>query len=252
MNLADNIASSHYHGLQTSVNRRFAGGWQMQFGYTYSKSIDNASGTYGLDGGGTVFNPTNLNADRGLSNFNRKHNFRLSGVWAIPYKCKGVMNKMFANWQVTGVYTYLSGAPFTATSANNRVHNSTPTNSANGRPDVIAGCDLYGGGDQTLQHWFNTGCYALQPIGTYGNAGRSTLVGPKLWNLDTSLLKDIKFGETRSLQFRAEGFNIMNHASFQAPNSQIFTGTAINANAGVISATNSQPRQIQLALKFLF
>ena len=53
-------------------------------------------------------------------------------------------------------------------------------------------------------------------------------------------------------RFRAEGFNIMNHASFQAPNAQIFSGTAFNANAGVISATNSQPRQIQLALKLLF
>src|SRR5262249_50858901 len=153
------------------------------------------------------------------------------------------LGKVFNDWQLTSVYTYLSGAPFTATSANNRVHNSTPANSANGRPDVTAGCQMYPD-QQTLQRWFNRQRFVLEPIGTFGNAGRSTLIGPNLWNLDTSLLKDIRFTESKSLQFRAEGFNILNHASFQAPNSQIFSGTAYNANAGVISATNSQPRQI--------
>ena len=94
----------------------------------------------------------------------------------------------------------------------------------------------------------------MQPIGTYGNAGRTSLLGPNLWNLDTSLIKNWKLplGEGGGLEFRAEGFNVLNHASFQAPNSQIFAGTAFNASAGVISAVNSQPRQIQLALKLLF
>jgi hypothetical protein len=251
LNLADALADSHYHALQVSVNRRYSHGLQFQFSYVYSKSIDNASGTYGLDGGGSIYDPTNARADRGLSNFNRTHNFRLSGVWQIPFRGQGISEKVLGGWQVTGAYTYLSGAPFTPVSANNRVHNSTPANSANGRPDVIAGCQLYPA-TQTLDRWFNRECYTLQPIGTYGDAGRDTLIGPNLWNLDTALLKDTRISERFTLQFRAEGFNILNHPSFQNPNATIFAGTSFNSSAGTITATNSQPRQTQLALKLLF
>jgi len=91
-------------------------------------------------------------------------------------------------------------------------------------------------------------------LGTYGTAGRDTIIGPNLWNLDTSLTKDFKVKERATVQFRAEAFNLMNHPSFQllATNTQIFAGAAVNASAGKITATNSQPRQIQLALKVLF
>jgi len=252
LNLADNMSDSHYHSLQSSLNRRFSKGWQMQLSYTWSKSIDNGSGTYGLDGGGASSNPTNVAADRGLSNFNRAHNFRLSGVYAIPFHGKGFAETALGGWQLSGGYTYLSGAPFSPASANNRVHNST--GSPTGRPDVIAGCQLYPD-TQTLNQWFNPNCYTLQPIGTYGNAGRDSLLGPNLWGVDSALLKDTrvsKISEQFTVQFRAEFFNILNHATFQNPNSTIFAGTALNASAGIITSTNSQPRQIQLALKISF
>ena len=252
LNLADNMSDSHYHSLQTSLNRRFSRGWQTQVSYTWSKSIDNGSGTYGLDGGGATSNPTNVAADRGLSNFNRKHNFRLSGVYALPFRGKGLAESALGGWQLSGSYTYLSGAPFSPASANNRVHNST--GSPTGRADVIAGCQLYPD-VQTLDHWFNPSCYALQPIGTYGNAGRDSLLGPNLWGVDAALLKDTKvtrISDQFTVQFRAEFFNILNHPTFQNPNSTIFAGTAFNASAGLITATNSQPRQIQLALKIGF
>ena len=106
--------------------------------------------------------------------------------------------------------------------------------------------------NRKLDHWFNPNCYVLQPIGTYGNAGRDSLLGPNLWNLDTALLKETRIRENLNVQFRAEFFNILNHPSFQNPNSTIFAGTAYNSSAGTITATNSQPRQIQLALKIVF
>ncbi len=86
LQLADNLADSHYEALQTSLDHRFSHGWQMQVAYTFSKSIDNGSGTYGLDGGGISSQPLNAAVDRGLSNFNRKNNFRVSGVlqFALP------------------------------------------------------------------------------------------------------------------------------------------------------------------------
>jgi hypothetical protein len=157
-------------------------------------------------------------------------------------------------WQLTGVFFYLSGAPFNPTSAPNRAFTGTGSNA--GRPDVVAGCDLYSGA-HTLNQWFNTSCFALQPLGTYGNAGRDTIIGPNLWNMDNSLGKDFRvsrISENFTVQFRAEAFNILNHPSFQllAANTQIFAGTALNASAGKIQATNSSPRQLQLALKIVF
>jgi hypothetical protein len=251
LQLADNFADSHYHALQTSFDHRFSSGWQAQVSYTLSKSIDNGSGTYGLDGGGLASNPLNVQLDRGLSNFNRKHNFRVSGLYNLPVHVAGPAGSVVNGWQVVGVFTYLSGAPFNATSAPNRVFTGTGQNA--GRPNAVPGCNLYSG-FQTLAAWFNTSCFTLQPLGTYGNAGRDTIIGPNLWNLDTSLTKDFKVKERLTVQFRAEAFNIMNHPSFQilATNTQIFAGTALNASAGKITATNSQPRQIQLALKILF
>jgi hypothetical protein len=251
LQLADNLADSHYHALQTSVDHRFSHNWQSQVSYTFSKSIDNGSGTYGLDGGGIASNPFDMSLDRGLSNFNRKHNLRVSGIYSLPSKAKGVLGGVVNGWQITGVFTYLSGAPFNPTSAPNRVFTGTGSNA--GRPNVVPGCDLYSG-FQTLNAWFNTSCFALQPLGTYGNAGRDTIIGPNLWNLDNSLTKDFKPSERFTIQFRAEAFNIMNHPSFQLlpTNTQIFAGAGVNGSAGKIQATNSQPRQVQLALKLLF
>jgi hypothetical protein len=253
LQLADNLADSHYHALQTALDHRFSHGWQTQVSYTFSKSIDNGSGTYGLDGGGiATSNPLDMRADRGLSNFNRKHNFRLSGIYSVPFKFNGFAGQLVNGWQLTGVFGYLSGAPANPTSATNRVFTGTGSNT--GRPDVVPGCDLYSG-LHTLSAWFNTSCYTLQPIGTFGNAGRDTIIGPNLWNLDNSLTKDFKvsrISERLVVQFRAEAFNILNHPSFQNPSTVIFAGTALNASAGKITATNSSPRQMQLALKIVF
>ena len=108
-----------------------------------------------------------------------------------------------------------------------------------------------------MNAWYNTGCFALQPQGTYGNAGRDIIIGPNLWNLDNSLSKDFrvsKLSEQFRIQFRAEAFNLLNHPSFQLlpTNLTIFQGAGVNASAGKLQATNSAPRQIQLALKVVF
>ncbi|HSR05605.1 MAG TPA: TonB-dependent receptor [Bryobacteraceae bacterium] len=252
LQLADNLGDSNYEALQASLNRRFSHNWQAQVSYTFSKSIDNGSGTYGLDGGGISSNPLNIGMDRGLSNFNRENNFRVSSIYALPFKVKGFVGQVVNGWQLTGIFTYLSGAPANPTSAQNRVFTGTGQNT--GRPNVVSGCDLYAG-QQLHGLWFNPGCFALQPIGTYGNAGRDIIIGPNLWNLDSSLIKDwrvTKISEVFAVQFRAEAFNVLNHPSFQNPTTAIFQGTALNASAGVITATNSLPRQIQLALKIVF
>jgi hypothetical protein len=169
-------------------------------------------------------------------------------------------------WQLTGAYTYLSGAPFSVGTITNRVHNSLGANAA--RPDAVAKCDLYTGYQQLHGIWFNPNCFTPAPFGTYGNAGRDTIIGPNLWNLDSSLSKEWvlpRISEQFRIQFRAEAFNVLNHPSFQNPNATVFnanltsadlgvptSGVSPNGSVGRITATNSLPRQIQLALKFVF
>ena len=92
----------------------------------------------------------------------------------------------------------------------------------------------------------------LPLAGTFGNVSRGALHGPGSFNLDTSLFKRVALKETVNLQFRAEFFNVLNHANFDTPNPIIFSGTGPNASAGVITETANRERQIQFALKILF
>jgi hypothetical protein len=263
MLIGDTLSDAHYEGLQANLNRRFSRGFQAQVSYTFSKAIDNASGAFGPNGGGAASQTFNVAADRGLANFDRRNNFRVSAIYDIPYHKGGLSGALLSGWELTGIYTYLSGYPSNPSSAASRVFNGT--GSPNGRPDVVAGCDLYSG-FRTLNAWFNTSCFSLQALGTYGNAGRDIIIGPNLWNLDNSLIRDFnvrKISENFKIQFRAEAFNIFNHPSFQNPNTTIFAGggtltgpqpagTLLNASAGRITGTTSSPRQIQLGLKIVF
>ena len=248
------MLTSHYDGLLLSLNRRFANHFQTQVSYTFSKSIDDSSGTYGLDGAGLAnagTNPTCLYCDVGLSNFNHTNNLRISGIYTVPFNYQGFIGQVINGWQLTGIYTYLSGPPFSALSAANRVF--AGAGATTGRPNAVEGCDLYA--NQTINQWFNPACFTLQPVGTYGDAGRDTITAPGLWQLDDSLLKDWrveKVSENFLVEFRAEAFNILNHPSFGQPANNVFAGTGLNASAGKITYTTSQPRQIQLALKIVF
>ncbi len=113
------------------------------------------------------------------------------------------------------------------------------------RPVLIGNPNQVAGG-QTVDHWFNTAAFALPAFGTEGNVGRNTLVGPRFDNIDFSLLKNTSIREGKSVQFRAEIFNLPNHPNFDLPNNTIDSAQA----GGIFSAEAS--RQIQLALKFVF
>ncbi len=254
MSMWDGDSSSHYWGLQSSLERRLSKGFQAQLSYTWSKSIDDNSGSVI---GGTIFtNPANLRSDFGLSNFNSANNLRLSTVYQLPFHSgNSFVNFMTSGWQWSVILTYLSGFPFSPSVGFASIGTGTYTP----RPNVIAGCNLYPA-TQTLSDWFNTSCYTAPPIGEFGNAGRDTLIGPDTFNVDSSFSKEAKvakLGEQFTVQFRAEFFNILNHPSFAAPNANLWvqgTNGAFNPNPSVnlITATTSQPRQIQFALKVMF
>ena len=132
---------------------------------------------------------------------------------------------------------------------------SANVGTGNWRPDRICNGNLPGG-DRTVARWFDTSCFTNEfliadnnnGIFRFGNSGRSILTGPGIQNFDFALLKDFHITESKKLQLRAEAFNALNHANFGADG--VITHVNDSRFGQVTSA--SEPRDVQIALKFLF
>ncbi len=101
-----------------------------------------------------------------------------------------------------------------------------------------------------LQQYFNKAAFKVNAVGTFGNAGRNILIGPGIENIDFGAIKTFSITERYKVQFRAEAFNLFNHANFANPNGNVSAGTF-----GTITGTNATagaPRVLQLALKATF
>ena len=150
---------------------------------------------------------------------------------------------------MNAIVTALGGFPFTPQAGSNRSGDGNTRNPD--RPSLdpaFSGPIVLGRPDQ----WFNPKAFILPAAGTFGNLGRGVFEGPGLAQVDLSFLKSVGMAKERSLQFRAEIFNLLNRANFGTPNPIVFSGTAINPSAGMITNTVSSPRQIQLALRLSF
>jgi hypothetical protein len=244
--------SSRYNSMQVNLQRHLSHNWQGQMSYTWSRSIDNGSSYFGESGGfqGGAENPRNLNFDKGPSSFNRNQALTINSLYILPFKG----NKFVEGWQVSGIFTLTTGAPLTVTTGVSQAW--TPVNSME-RPNYVAGCDWRVG---KPTEWYNPACFSLPAVGIIGNLGRFNLVGPGLVNTDFALMKETnipKISEAFRIQFRAELFNIFNHANFSLPLSTNFISVApgtgfISPVAGLITSTTTTSRQIQLALKVIF
>ena len=170
----------------------------------------------------------------------------------------GWVDKLIGGWQWNGIFYIQSGFPFTPLIGSNTPGTGDSSQSdvpnlalanplCNGK--VILGTD----GFKKTGLYFNPNCFSIPPAGTFGNVSRGSFTGPVLANVDTSLFKKLSINEKYSLQFRAEVFNLLNHANFQDPTQIVFNGSSISGTAGAITTTNTATsRQIQFALKLIF
>jgi hypothetical protein len=253
--------NSNYNSLQVSLVRQAARGITMQFSYTYSHCLDDGSGSYGLEEGAIgQLDPYDPRYDYGDCQFDLRHNFVANVIYQLPFHG----NRLVEGWQLSGIFTAQSGSPFSISDGFDQA--GLDNNVASTRPDVVPDCNPYVkkrepffGSPIDEPLWISTSCFTLQPAGTLGDAGRNTLIGPHLINLDFALLKNTKITERVSAQFRAEFFNLANRTDFVAPNASLFSGSGSSDTGlpsplyGFIAATvpNSQ-REIQFALKLLF
>ncbi len=165
----------------------------------------------------------------------------------LPFKG----NRFVEGWQISGILSRTTGYPLLLTTGfDQALVGGSAT--GNQRPSLAPGFTADSIEQDIRTQWYNPAGFALQTPGTPGNLGRNIIRGPKLFNMDLSVLKDTKLTERLKLQFRAEFFNILNHENFAAPSLSIFTATgAVNPTAGLITATNpgTTSRQIQFALR---
>jgi outer membrane receptor protein involved in Fe transport len=235
--------NSTYNSVQVKLNKRYTEGLAFNMAYTWSKSIDNNSGDGGFatDSGNVIENSFRIHeSTRGRSAFDLPHRFVLNYIWELPGPETGAIRHLAGGWQMTGLWTMQSGWPFTPSTS------SRTNNNEGGRPDRI--CD--GGlSNPTADRWFDVGCFTTPEIYTYGNSGRTILRADNVYNFDLGLFKNfpiVALGEQARLQFRAEFFNLFNHANFGAPQRNIRSGSA-----GAVT-TAAFGREIQFGLKLIF
>ncbi|MBY0507093.1 MAG: carboxypeptidase regulatory-like domain-containing protein [Bryobacteraceae bacterium] len=239
------VANSTYHASVLTFERRFSRNWSVTSSYTFSKNIDSAINA-GSANAGVINNPYNWNSDRGLSDSHRPHAFVTSYLWDLP-RLKGqplLLRALLGGWQNNGIVSAYSGLTFSASAG---IDQSLTANGAD-RADIVRDWRLPSDrakAEQILK-WFEPGAFTLPREGAFGNSGRNILTGPRSINVDWGLFKQIPVREGHSVQFRAEFFNLLNHANLGLPNNNLQS-----AQFGRITSA-SGPRIIQFALKYVF
>ena len=229
-----------YHSMQLRLERRATEGGFLLVSYTWSKGL--TDGQSGLGGDpGVIYSAYLKGADKAANNTDLRHNFRLSYLYELPFgsSLTGVPKAFVHGWNINSMLLAHSGYPLAMT-----VFNLSGTSGFAMRPNRV--CD--GGlNNPSIDRWFDVSCFPAAPVGTVGNAARTTLFGPGRWNLDLSLSKEFAVTDGSHIEFRTEFFNALNHAQFAVPN------TGVDGfSAGRISSTVQTSRQIQFALKYIF
>jgi hypothetical protein len=200
---------------------------------------------------------TNLKRDWGPAAFDVRKQSTISFHYDLPFgpgqrwmpANYGALSKVVGGWQLNSITTLLSGFPFTPLIGANRSGNGDTRNPD--RPDYnpeFTGKIILG----NPSRWYDPNAFLRPAAGTFGNVGRGVLRGPGLATVDLSVNKNTRINERFNLQFRAEFFNLLNRSNFGVPNTTVFSGTAFNASAGLITATTTTSRQIQGSLKLIF
>ena len=266
-----NEGNSFYNGLQLNATRRMAAGFQAQFSYTWSKTISEGDGILGrffdreARAGATVaISPDDLRSERSLAQTDFRNVASVNFTYELPFakNVTGAAGKILAGWAVNSIITAQSGNPLGISMAGAWSNGNVSGGTYADRPDLKPGGNnnpVLGGPNK----YYDPSVFILPPeiitstgaVGRFhGNLGRMTLIGPGMSTVDFSLVKNTALrSEGLNMQFRAEFFNILNHANFGLPyNRPINNRGIVDARAGAIDRTVTPGRQVQFALKFVF
>ena len=261
MFLFGDVGKTNYDSLQVKAETKTAKyGLYGLLAYTWSHTFDNGLS----DGLGSLLSapyfplPNWQKLDYGLSQINLNSSFVGSVIYDLPFgqgkhfgsNWNNLTNSILGGFQVTAIESIHSGFPVPLIDSNNQ-SGTFFQNGGNGnnfeRPNQVYGCDTRSAQHSQLQ-WINPSCFAVPTPGQLGNAGRVPAVGPDFVNTDFSVIKQFALPrEGMGLNFRAEIFNLFNHAQFGMPVNDI------NASGfGAVNSTVNNPRLVQFALKLTF
>jgi len=236
--LAEMAATSNYHSLQVSAQRRMNRGL-IAVGYTFSKALGTANDLYGTVS--PFFAPRTRNY--GPLGFDRTQVLTLRYNYRLPkpgqYFRQPILGIVADHWEISGISRFMSGAPFTPGMSTVDGMNFTGTPSESARPNVA-------NPDADPLHRFG------RPVrGSFGNTGPNVLRGPGVNNWDISLYRRIPLREGRYIQLRFESYNTFNHTQFSAVSQSL----RFDAQGNQVDPLFLQPtaaraaRRIQLALR---
>jgi Carboxypeptidase regulatory-like domain/TonB dependent receptor len=259
--LLTDIANSTYHALQVAFSRQYSNGLRFTASYWYSKSLDDIS-TLNVAGSAPTLvagendlaqNPFDLAAEHGPSLFDARHRFVFSGTYVLPqWKGASRAAALIVNgWQANVIASLSTGTPFTVyDSADVSQQGSAPeiTGFYSSRPNLISNPNV--GQPHNASEWMSRAPFQqLNPVtqaGQFGNEGRNVVRGPGIEDVDFSLFKNFNVTERTRLQFRAEYFNLLNHANLGLPENDLESP----AFGQILQAAS--PRLLQLAIKAMF
>jgi outer membrane receptor protein involved in Fe transport len=233
----ESSADSTYHSLWITGNKRFSRGFQFNTSYTFSKSIDNNS----LNSQGVILqNSYDIARNRGLSDFDARHRFVFSGLYELPFHG----NQLAEGWQLGSIVQLQTGNPVTIV-----VNNALFTGTNNTlRPDITGPITYLNGVDR----WFDPTPFVAPPAGRSGSLGRNVVIGPGFNNVDFSVIKRTKLSEDKIIEFRAEVFDLFNHANFGQPLRVVGGTLGQIINTRFPTGDSGSSRQLQFALKFKY
>jgi hypothetical protein len=248
-------ASSFYNGFILRLDKRFSNGLTFLLSFTGAKLMDNSAAavTYLGPTSGTRADQYNRRLEWSISPQDVSRMLVASFAYELPFgrgkallnSAPKVANFLIQGWQVNGIINLQTGTPIVLASAINQTY----IFSFNQRPDNTGQSAKIS--NQNIDRWFNTSVFFQPPAFTLGTTSRTLpdVRNPGIANADLSLFKNNYFGngERYNVQFRLESFNALNHPQWGAPDTNVNDGTF-----GQINSQANSPRQLQLALKFIF
>jgi len=238
--LAENSGRSQYHGLQVSVERRMTNGLHAGVGYTFSRTTDDSSSLTDV-----LPNSYDDGAYWGISDLDRTHVLIANWIYELPFLRGGSpTSRALGHWELTGVYQFQSGAPFSVRSSDDFA--GVGPGSGNQFWNLVGDPDIDRTEFTTRAAWFNPAAFARPAAGTFGVQARNELRNPHTWNLDIGVRKVVPLRGRHRLELRAEAFNALNHPNWSAAGSNPTTGSF-----GFVTSKTSE-RVLQLSTKYMF